>query len=124
MAVLSSINQALANIFSKENKKYAINKQSAAQDVQEAFDHLNKYFYGNFGDMWLTKVPDEESQKFWRLHLVGLTLGDVALGIDLWISGDRTDFPPNPAQFRALCLRGKKMNSNKLKNQAQLGWID
>ncbi len=108
-----------ANFLSSTGAKKPKTQEEAAE-IHHNFAALNQYFYEIYGDLWLRGL-NQKVEQFWRLHLIGLDLADLAGGIQHMIDIGKTQFPPNPLEFRAYCVgarndsvRGKDINTKNL----------
>ncbi len=72
-------------------------------ELMSLFAEISSYFFKLYGDKWLNTL-DDTVESFWRLHLVGLTIDDVVLGIEHMQKKGKTQFPPNALEFRGYCL--------------------
>lgn len=77
-------------------------RPSQAQ-LKSLFSEVSSYFYKLYGELWLSSL-DDHVESFWRLHLVGLSMEQIADGIELMNKNGKSHYPPNALEFRGYCL--------------------
>ena len=102
---LNTLKQALDDTFLKDTGLKQPRNAEQRNEARRVFSVVNAYFFEIYGELWLSRVAGDDQKKNWCLHLLGLSLEDVAKGISNYCYGANAEFPPNPLQFRGLCLK-------------------
>lgn len=90
----------LGERFYKETRS---KKRPSQAQLKATFAEISSYFYKLYGDLWLNSLNDD-IESFWRLHLVGLSIEQIANGIELMNRNGKSQYPPNALEFRGYCL--------------------
>lgn len=108
-AKYEALQSAIGEGFLKATKTSKPKTPEEAQQMQLTYAAVSKYFYQIYGDLWLRGL-DSQAEQFWRLHLIGLSMDNIAGGIQRMIELGKTQFPPNPLEFRGYCLHCASKN--------------